>query len=197
MVYDYYGFPAHTYSIQYPAAGSPELALRVKSLLDAAGYPTATDAERGYDHGTFSPLAVVYPEANIPVVQLSIRDDYDPAAHLSVGRALAPLRSEGVLIVGSGLSYHNLHALGPVGAEPSRQFDQWLTKTLVDSATEERVKRLLNWEQAPAARQAHPQEDHLIPLLVAVGAAEQEPATRNYHEDAFYGAIAASSYRFG
>jgi aromatic ring-opening dioxygenase catalytic subunit (LigB family) len=197
MLYDYYGFPAHTYSIQYPASGSPELALRVKSLLDAAGQPTTTDAERGYDHGTFSPLAVVYPEANIRVVQLSIRADYDPAAHLSVGRALAPLRREGVLIVGSGLSYHNLSALGSIGREPSRRFDEWLTETLVDSTPEERVRRLLDWEQAPSARFAHPREDHLIPLMVAVGAAEQEPATRNYHEDSFYGAITASSYCFG
>ena len=196
MVYDYSGFPPHTYSIKYGAPGSPGVAGRVKALLEAAGIPAALDADRGYDHGTFAPLAAMYPEADVPVVQLSLKHGYDPREHLAIGRALKPLRDEGVLIVGSGLSYHNLRMLGPAGREPSHQFDSWLDETL-KARSDERTRRLEDWERAPAARIAHPEEDHLVPLMVAVGAAEDEPATRVYHEDDFMGGIAASSYKFG
>jgi aromatic ring-opening dioxygenase catalytic subunit (LigB family) len=196
MVYDYSGFPRHTYEIRYGAPGSPQLANRVRELLEAAGIPVALDASRGYDHGTFVPLAVMYPNADVPVVQLSIKHSYRPEEHLAAGRALAPLSSEGVLIVGSGLSYHNLRAFGPAARAPSQAFDEWLGKALA-APPGERTKRLLDWESAPAARIAHPQEDHFIPLLVAVGAAEQEPAHRVYHEEGFMGGVTASSYRFG
>ena len=101
MIYDYSGFPPHTYSIRYASAGSPEVARRVKELLEAAGIPAALDADRGYDHGTYTPLAAMYPDADVPVVQLSLKHGYDPREHLAVGRALRPLRDEGVLIVGS------------------------------------------------------------------------------------------------
>ncbi|MEY4561359.1 MAG: hypothetical protein RLZZ618_636 [Pseudomonadota bacterium] len=197
MIYDYGGFPEHTYRVQYPAPGSPEVAARVQALLATAGLPLAVDSQRGFDHGTFSPLAVMYPEANVPVLQVSLHSGYSPADHLALGRALAPLRNEGVLIVGSGLSYHNLRAFGPRGLGPSQQFDQWLNDSLVDSSPSERTARLLTWSQAPAARQAHPQEDHLLPLMAAVGAAEGEAATRIYHEDRFFGGTAVSSFRFG
>jgi aromatic ring-opening dioxygenase catalytic subunit (LigB family) len=197
MIYDYYGFPEHTYKIQYPAPGSPQTAERVRQLIAAAGIPVGADNARGFDHGTFSPLAVIYPDANIPVFQLSMKSGYDPAAHLAVGRALAPLRDEGVLIVGSGLSYHNLRAFGPQARQPSAAFDQWLDETLVGSTPEQREARLLAWAKAPSARAAHPQEDHLLPLMVAVGAAERESSTRCYHEDAFMGGISVSSFRFG
>jgi aromatic ring-opening dioxygenase catalytic subunit (LigB family) len=196
MVYDYSGFPPHTYSIRYGAPGSPAVASRVKELLEAAGIPAALDAERGYDHGTFAPLAAMYPDADVPVLQLSLSRGYDPAAHLAIGRALEPLRDEGVLIVGSGLSYHNLRMLGPAGRDPSRRFDAWLGDTL-SAVPAERTRLLERWEQAPAARIAHPEEDHLVPLMVAVGAAEHDPATRVYHESDFMGAVSASSYRFG
>ncbi|MEY4561971.1 MAG: hypothetical protein RLZZ618_1248, partial [Pseudomonadota bacterium] len=172
-------------------------AARVQALLANAGLPSAVDSQRGFDHGTFSPLAVMYPEANVPVLQVSLHSGYSPSDHLALGRALAPLRNEGVLIVGSGLSYHNLRAFGPRGLGPSQQFDQWLNDSLVDSSPSERTAQLLAWERAPAARQAHPQEDHLLPLMVAVGAAEGEAATRIYHEDRFFGGTAVSSFRFG
>lgn len=198
MVYDYSGFPEHTYRIKYSAPGSPELAQRVKQLLQTGGFPNAgLDPQRGFDHGVFVPFFVAYPEANMPIVQLSIRADYSPAAHLAVGRALAPLRQEGILIVGSGLSYHNMSGFGARGAAASRQFDDWLTDTLCHATGESRTSKLLEWETAPSARQAHPQQDHLIPLMVAVGAAEREQGERIYHEDAFLGGTTVSSYRFG
>jgi len=196
MVYDYGGFPDFTYSIQYPAPGSPEVAARVSELLSGAGIPVHQDARRGFDHGTFAPLFVMYPQADVPILQLSLRHGYDPAAHLAAGRALAPLRDEGVLIVGSGLSYHNLRLLNAAGSKPSQEFDRWLDSAL-RAAPAERTRALLGWERAPSARICHPAEDHLIPLMVAVGAAEDEAATRTYHEDRFADAITTSSYRFG
>ena len=117
MVYDYGGFPEHTYRVQYPAPGAPALATRVQGLLDAAGLPSTLDDRQGYDHGAFVPMAVMYPQADVPMLQLSIRRGYDPAAHLAAGRALAPLRDEGVLIVGSGLTYHDMRNMGPSGKQ--------------------------------------------------------------------------------
>ena len=197
MIYDYHGFPAHTYEIRYDAPGSPQVAALVRELLDAGGLPVRLDDRRGYDHGTFVPLYAMYPEADIPVLQLSIKRGYDPESHLAAGRALAPLRSEGILIIGSGLSYHNLRQMGPTAREPSKAFDDWLDASLRESDPQVRRERLMSWHRAPAARIAHPREDHLIPLMVAVGAAEQETAHRIYHEDAFFGGVVVSSYRFG
>ena len=197
MLYDYGGFPEFTYRIQYPAPGSPEVAARVQQLLGDAAIPSGDDANRGFDHGVFAPLYVMYPDAQVPIVQLSLRADYDPAAHLAAGRALAPLRDEGVLIVGSGLSFHNLGEFTPRGAQASAEFDRWLTPTLCELPTEERTDRLIGWDAAPAARICHPREDHLIPLMVAVGAAESEQGVRTYHQDDFFGGLTASSYRFG
>ena len=197
MVYDYYGFPEHTYHISYPAPGSTELAARVQELAGRAGIAMRTDAARGFDHGTFSMLKPMYPDADVPVVSLSMRRNYDPAAHLELGRALAPLRAEGVVIIGSGLSYHNLRAFNAAAAEPSARFDAWLRHTLLDLSPADREARLLHWEQAPAAREAHPQEDHLIPLMVAVGAAGQDAATCIYAQNDLRGGVTASSYAFG
>jgi aromatic ring-opening dioxygenase catalytic subunit (LigB family) len=196
MLYDYSGFPPNTYSVRYPAAGSPETAARVVELLKAANIPVGTDSQRGYDHGTFVPLHEIYPDADVPVLQLSIKQNYDPEEHLALGRALAPLRNEGVLIIASGLSYHNLRELGPRGGDASQVFDRWLDDTLVKQTPAEREARLIAWDRAPAARRAHPQEDHLVPLMVAVGAAENDRATRVYHEEKLFGGTAVSSYMF-
>lgn len=172
------------------------MAARVKALLDGAGHPASLDTQRGYDHGTFSAMYPVYPQADVPIVQLSLKHGLDPATHLAVGRALAPLRDEGVLIVGSGLSYHNLRAFNANGAAASHQFDAWLRETMA-LAPAARTAQLMEWEAAPAARMAHPREEHLLPLMVALGAAEEDAATVPYHEDKFFGALAVSSFKFG
>lgn len=196
MVYDYGGFPEFTYHVQYPAPGSPDVAARVIELLGSAGIAARADSQRGFDHGTFAPFVVAYPNADVPILQLSLKHGYDAAAHIAVGRALAPLRDEGVLIVGSGFSFHNLRLFGPAGHEPSLAFDRWLTDAVIGPVAQ-RTEALLAWERAPSARVAHPAEDHLVPLMVAVGAAEDEPGTRVYYEPDFMGSIASSSYRFG
>lgn len=197
MLYDYGGFPEFTYHIQYPAPGSPEVAQRVVELLSGAGIRIEQDARRGFDHGVFAPAYAIWPNADVPILQLSIKHDYDPAAHLAAGRALAPLRDEGVVIIGSGLSYHNLRAFGPGAARPSAEFDAWLSEALLEHDAAERSALLERWAGAPSARIAHPAEDHLIPLMVAVGAAEGDSAHRTYHETTMAGGITASSFRFG
>lgn len=198
MVYDYYGFPDYLYQIKYGAPGSPVLAHRIQDLLRARGIDAKLDPTRGFDHGTFSVMKPLYPEEKMPVVQLSLDAGFDPALHLAVGRSLAPLRDEGVLIVGSGLSFHNLRLMrGTSAHEPSRQFDNWLQQTLVQASTEDRAARLIDWKKAPAARIAHPREDHLLPLMAVVGAAEDEPGATTYHQTDFFGGLTASSFRFG
>lgn len=128
LLFDYYGFPEHTYRLAYPARGAPDVAGRVRGLLAEAGFPADVEAERGLDHGVFVPLMLVYPQADVPVLQLSLQQDLDPAEHLAIGRALAPLREEGVLIVGSGMSYHNLRDFfSPRGNAEAEAFDAWLT----------------------------------------------------------------------
>jgi aromatic ring-opening dioxygenase catalytic subunit (LigB family) len=198
MVYDYGGFPDYLYHIKYGAPGSPELARRVQDLLLASGLDARSDPTRGFDHGTFSLMKPLYPEEAVPLVQLSLDAGLDPALHLAVGRALTPLRDEGVLIVGSGLSFHNLRAMrGISGYEPSRQFDAWLQQTLVEASSDARAGRLIDWENAPAARLAHPRADHLLPLMAVVGAAWDEPGATTYHQTDFAGGLTVSSFRFG
>jgi aromatic ring-opening dioxygenase catalytic subunit (LigB family) len=196
MLYDYYGFPRQTYEIVYPAPGEPSLAERVRGLITDAGLPAAIDAARGFDHGAFVPMAVAWPDASMPIVQLSLRAGLDPATHLALGRALASLRSEAVLIVGSGLSWHNLRALGPQARVPSQQFDAWLQDTITSPAAE-RTARLLRWTEAPAARAAHPREEHLLPLMIAAGAALDDAGDCPYREENVYGGVTVSSFRFG
>ncbi|CAM5783316.1 class III extradiol ring-cleavage dioxygenase [Castellaniella caeni] len=197
MVYDYHGFPADTYDIHYTAPGSPRLAARVQALLDAKSIPVVEDTRRGYDHGAFVPAFVMYPKAQVPMVQLSIEAGFDPAWHHALGAALQPLRDENILIIGSGLSYHNLRMFGPAGRAPSAQFDAWLQETLVGTAADERQRRLKYWEDAPASRVAHPMEDHLVPLFIAAGAAGGDTATCFHHETEGSGGLTISSFKFG
>ncbi|HEU4627478.1 MAG TPA: class III extradiol ring-cleavage dioxygenase [Steroidobacteraceae bacterium] len=196
MVYDYYGFPEHTYHIRYAAPGSPELAQHVRGLLESAGIRVAEDAERGFDHGTFVPLAVMYPNADVPIVSLSLRSSLDASEHIRMGAALQPLRDEGVLIVGSGLSYHNLRALrmSPTAGPVSETFEAWLTRAVEERDTETRNALLSRWSEAPAARQAHPREEHLIPLMVAAGAAGTSQGHLAFRDHVW--GVSMASYRF-
>lgn len=196
MVYDYNGFPPHTFRIQYKAPGAPDLARHVVELIRAAGLPARLDPDQGFDHGTFVPAYVMFPDASVPVFQVSLRQGYSPAEHFALGRALAPLRDDGVLILGSGLSYHNLRLFGPFAREPSEAFDAWLAETMAKAAPE-RTERLIHWETAPFARVCHKEEDHLVPLFAALGAAEGERATMVYHDTNLFGGVTASSYRIG
>lgn len=179
LIYDYSGFPQESYSIRYPAPGAPDLANRLHGLLAAAGLRPQADARRGFDHGLFVPLALMYPKAEIPCIQLSLLDSLDPAAHLAVGKALAPLRRERILIVGSGFSFHNMRAFfGPAGAPDQRNedFQQWLIETCAagDLTPDQRELRLADWENASHARYCHPREEHLLPLHVCYGMAQTQ-----------------------
>jgi aromatic ring-opening dioxygenase catalytic subunit (LigB family) len=197
LIYDYLGFPPHTYELKYPAPGDPALAEEIVQRLARAGIDAGADAARGVDHGVFIPLLLLYPAADIPVVQLSMLRSLDPEAHLAVGRALGSLRDEGVLIVGSGMSFHNLQNF--YSADPrlfaiAGKFDAWLT----DAAAAEPAVRdavLARWAEAPGARISHPHEDHLLPLMVAAGAAGADRGVRDYSDNVFGAPI--SGYRFG
>jgi aromatic ring-opening dioxygenase catalytic subunit (LigB family) len=197
MIYDYGGFPDYTYRIRYDAPGHPGVAARTQALIEAAGLPARLDPERGFDHGMFTPMHVIYPGADVPTVQLSLKRGLDAETHLALGRSLAPLRDENVLIVGSGLTYHNLRQFfGPAGWGPSHEFDAWLNGVLLGGRPGDRDKLLTAWESAPSARAAHPREEHLLPLHVAVGAAGGDACELTYHDRDFMGGLAVSSYRF-
>lgn len=196
LLFDYYGFPEHTYRLTYPVAGAPDLAGEVRRRLAEAGIETAEDGTRGLDHGVFVPLKVAFPDADIPVLQLSLQQGLDPAAHLAIGQALAPLRDQGVLIVGSGMSYHNLRMLfSGHGNEAAQAFDDWLVAAATDPDPERRNAALRVWQTAPHARDCHPDEEHLIPLMVAAGAAGGDVGRHVYGEH--LAGKAVSAFQFG
>lgn len=197
LLYDYYGFPEHTYRLNWPAPGSASLAQRVTELAAEAGITVRSDDTRDFDHGVFIPMLMAFPDANIPTIQLSMKAPLDAAEHMALGSALAPLRDEGVLIIGSGMSFHSIPRL--MGRDvansglASHAFDSWLSETLNGDRD-----GLLDWASAPNARDCHPREDHLIPLMVVAGAAEGDAAKRSYHEDSLGPTgIAISAYQFG
>ena len=190
LLFDYYGFPQAAYELTWPAPGNPALATRVRELLSAAGIDSGTNAERGFDHGTFVPLKLTY-----PTVQLSLKRGLDPAEHLAIGRALAPLRDEGVFIVGSGMSYHNMRGFGSGAARAaSQEFDAWLTEA-VTREHDARDRELTRWSSAPSARASHPREEHLIPLMVIAGAAGADRGRVGYSGSLMGAKI--SGYQFG
>ncbi len=194
MLYDYYGFPPESYEITWPAPGDPKLATRVQALLAAAGFQSGTNPTRGFDHGTFVPLKLTYPQAEVPTLQLSLKQGLDPKEHLALGRALSPLRDEGVFIIGSGLSFHNLRAFGPGAAPASVQFDTWLREAVTQEPTE-RDRRLSEWAKAPAARLCHPREEHLMPLMVIAGAAATDRGVTAYNGTLM--GVTHSGFQFG
>lgn len=177
LIYDYYGFPPESYTIAYPAPGAPDLAARIAGLLDDAGLQPVVDEERGFDHGMFVPLKLMFPAGGIPVVQLSLLRGLDPAAHLTMGRALVRLRDARLLVLGSGFSYHNLRSFftpaDPALDRANDAFQEWLIETCCDGALarDEREERLLRWAESPASRLVHPREEHLLPLHVCCGMA--------------------------
>jgi len=198
LLYDYSGFPEHTYRLTYPVAGSPPLGERVRALLSAAGIESAEDRQRGLDHGVFIPFKVMYPAADVPIVQLSLNRDRSAATHLALGGALAPLRDEDILIVGSGMSYHNLREFFVDRADVNQAadaFDRWLDAVVADPDPGVRAAGLERWREAPGARACHPTPEHLLPLMVAAGAAGESRGRRSYH-DCLMGK-AVSGFQFG
>lgn len=178
LIYDYYGFPPESYDIRYPCPGEPAVARKIHQLLSDVGIASELDEERGFDHGVFVPLTIMYPSANIPCVQLSLLNSLDPSRHIEMGRALQSLSDENILIIGSGFSFHNMRAFFRPDTPESRQenhaFEEWLLQTCssADYSEEERRQRLVDWATAPAARYCHPREEHLLPLHVCYGAAQ-------------------------
>lgn len=196
LLFDYYGFPEHTYQLQYPAPGCPHIARRVIDLLAQAGISCAPEDERGWDHGVFVPLLLTYPHAKIPVVQLSLEKNLDPSWHLQLGQALTNLRDEGVLILGSGMSFHNMRAYGnPAYTSVAESFDQWLSDT-VQAEPSVRNAALANWQTAPGALASHPlgQEEHLLPLMVVAGAASTGVGRKVFSEQVLE--VPISGFRF-
>jgi aromatic ring-opening dioxygenase catalytic subunit (LigB family) len=184
LIYDYYGFPEHTYALEYPAKGDPNLASSVVNQLKSSNIDAVINPERGFDHGMFIPMMLMFPKADIPVIQLSLNQNLDPQTHLQLGAALEPFRKQGLLIIGSGMSFHNMRGYGnPQFAPISDAFDEWLTH-VVESNADERNQALMHWEQAPFARLCHPprQEEHLLPLMVIAGAASKSQGRKVFSD---------------
>lgn len=195
LLFDYGGFPPHTYDLRYPAAGSPTLAARVGALLDGEGLGHDVDPARAWDHGVFVPLLLMAPNADIPVVQVSLAQGLDVATHVAAGRALAPLRDDGVLIVGSGMSYHNMRGYRRPEARPvSDRFDAWLTDAVAIEAPGLRADRLATWAEHPDGRAAHPRAEHLAPLFVVAGAGGSAPGRRVFSDRVMEATV--SAFRF-
>lgn len=174
MLYDYYGFPEESYSITYPAPGNPDLAGRIARILTKAGIPNKIDNIRGFDHGLYVPLMLMYPAADIPALQLSLVKGLNPAKHVEMGKALRKLMNENILVIGSGFSFHNMEAFSWLPdnlPDPANEnFQDWLCETCTGSLSQaEREHRLIDWVLAPSARYCHPREDHLLPLHVCAG----------------------------
>jgi aromatic ring-opening dioxygenase catalytic subunit (LigB family) len=178
LFYDYYGFPDEAYAIIYPAPGSPELARRIIELLNGNQISAGVDTQRGFDHGLFIPLKLMYPKADIPSLQLSLLQGLDPIAHIALGKALRALMAENILVVGSGFSFHNLRAFAWQGLDTPDPANDAFQNWLIDVCTgpmpqAEREQRLMIWEKAPSARYCHPREEHLLPLHVCLGMADK------------------------
>ncbi|MGV8939208.1 MAG: DODA-type extradiol aromatic ring-opening family dioxygenase [Allorhizobium sp.] len=199
MLYDYNNFPAHTYELQYKAPGAPDIARHARALLEEAGIPAAENDTRGFDHGVFVPFMLIYPDADVPIVMLSMKNTLDAESHLAIGRALEPLRDEDILIIATGMSYHNMPMFRKATPEHVAQairFDNWLGDAVETTDPDARAKMLGSWDQNPDALACHvPDHDHLVPLFVAAGAAGADTGRRIFTTD--YLGKPYSGYRFG
>lgn len=192
MFYDYYGFPDEAYRFTYPAPGNPELSSRIILMLKHMKIDGSIDNERGFDHGLFIPLKLMYPEANIPSIQISLVRELDPVVHMEIGKALRPLMNENILVIGSGFSFHNMRAFSrernSTTDETNDSFQDWLIETCSGSMSQaEREQRLIFWEKAPAARYCHPREEHFLPLHVCVGIAGENNRAAKIFDDYILG----------
>jgi 4,5-DOPA dioxygenase extradiol len=197
LLYDYSGFPAHTYKLKWDAKGDKHLASHVQSLLTKSGISAKLDHDRGYDHGVFVPLMQAFPDITVPVIQVSILASLDPLDHIRMGEALAPLRKEGVLIVASGQATH-----GRSTPQQSKEFVKWLTDTVTDTDThtdaDTRRQQLIDYrKESPHNLITHRREEHLIPIHVAIGAAGSDQGKLLYDFYAMNGVMSLASYRFG
>lgn len=199
-IHDFYGFPDALYEFRYPARGAPELAARAKSLIEDAGLGVVKVATRGLDHGAWVPMILPWPQADIPVCQLSIQPARGPRDHFAVGAALAPLRDDGVLILTSGNLNHNLEAVRALGFDADAPTPDWVIAFrdwMVAAVTGNRRDDLLDYRQlAPHAVQNHPQDEHLMPFFVALGAATPDRPGRVLHSSTDYGVLAMDSFAF-
>ena len=199
LLFDYYNFPPETYEYRYPAPGNPKLAARMQTLLTQSGIDSKLDPDRDFDHGVFVPLLLMYPEADIPCVQISLSTNLDPTLHVRIGQALSVLKSENLLFLGSGFSFHNIRAFmskqGDNIDSQNQEFDAWLQQTCVDSqiTEDERMARLCDWQSAPHSSYCHPREEHLIPLHVCYGIGQT--AARSVFQDSVSGFI-VSAYQW-
>ena len=201
-IYDFGGFPRAFYQVKYPAPGAPDIAKRVAALLEQAGLPAHIDPQQGLDHGAWVPLRLMYPDADVPVAQLSLQHHLGPAHHLALGRALAPLRDEGVLILGAGNMTHNLQDAFRKMAEgdPNAPTDAWalaFDRWVADAATAGRLDDLVHYrERAPHARMAHPRDEHYLPLLVAAGAGGEGAVAKRLNDEFLFGNMSQAAFAF-
>lgn len=185
MIFDYFGFPPETYQYKYPAPGSPSLANRIKQLLESNGIESELDPDRGFDHGVFVPLLLMQPQADIPIVCLSLDSSLSAEKHIAMGKALAPLREENVLLLGSGYTFHNLPAFfNPSESmlKASHKFNNWLKKAVLENDGKSLEEQLIHWEDAPGSRICHPREEHLLPLFVVAASGDHEKNELIYDE---------------
>lgn len=195
LLFDYSGFPAQSYQLSYPAPGAPQLAAKIADKLQQAGFSPQLNTSRGWDHGVFVPLLMLRPQADVSVLQLSLLTGLDPATHIALGEAISFLRSQNVMIIGSGMSFHNMQAFfrpDLVSDNQVSEFNQYLIDSLQPQHSyADQAQRLINWQQAPDARLMHPREEHLLPLHVCFGAAKGSTAQVLFNDKVLHKTVLA------
>ncbi len=197
-IHDFQGFPKALYNLRYPAAGDPMLARRIQSMLTDAGFSAGVDATRGFDHGAWNPLLLMYPHADIPVIELSVQPHKDARWHYHIGQTLARLRTENILIIGTGNLTHNLREAFRGHHATTPEWVSAFAKWVAERVAEEDIESLLDWQtSAPYARENHPTPEHFLPFFVALGAAGTPLHAKRLHDDTAMGVLAMDAYAFG